>query len=189
LCFSSIAAIQLLTSTDEIVTGLWNTVAGGDSTVSSPGNCVGCFWTYEYPERAFDRILIIRYINFGACDAAASRLDCGEKTGLHLTLRRGPSLLVYMIICTGGSFPERDPLTITIEGSNEHPSSLFLGSSWTLIYSGTSGLLVDPGRTQFGQQINMIGNTVWYSSYRILVITKRGVSSSAQFGEIELYGY
>jgi len=189
LCFSSIAAIQLLTSTNDIVTGLWNTVAGGDSTPSSPGNCSGCFWPNEYPERAFDDILITRYINYGVCHADLFRLDCGEKTGLHSILRRGPSLLVYMIIRTGGTQPERDPLTITIEGSNARPSSLFLGSSWTLIYSGSSGLLVDPGRTQFGQQINMAGNTVWYSSYRILVITKRGVHSAVQFGEIELYGY
>ena len=123
------------------------------------------------------------------CGVAVGRLDCGENTGLHLMLRRGPSLLVYMIIRTGATVPERDPLTITIEGSNARPSSLFLGSSWTLIYSGSSGLLVDPGRSQFGQQINMTGNTVWYSSYRILVITKRGVSNAVQFGEIELYGY
>ena len=178
----------MLTSADDIVTGLWNTVASDNSTVSLPGNCSGCFWPTEYPEAALDQTNL-RYINFGACGRYNSNLGCGENTGLHLILRRGPSLLVYMIIRTGVSLPAWDPLTITIEGSNERPSSLFFGSSWTLIYSGSSGLLVDPGRSQFGQQINMIGNTVWYSSYRILVTTKRGVGSATQFGEIELYGY
>ena len=180
--------MQLLTGTNEIVTGLWNTVAGGNSTVSSPGTCIGCFWANEYPERAFDRTAV-RYINYGACGRSVSLLSCGENTGLHLTLRRGSSLLVYVVIIASMTVPERDALTITIEGSNERSSSLFLGSSWTLIYNGPTGLLINPGRNQSGQVINMTGNTVWYSSYRILTITKRGNSDSAQFGEIELYGY
>jgi hypothetical protein len=42
------------------------------------------------------------------------------------------------------SLPARDPMTITIEGSNQPSSVLLFGSNWTLIYSGTSGFDSDP---------------------------------------------
>lgn len=87
------------------------------------------------------------------------------------------------------SIPERDPLTITIEGSNQSISALMLGSSWTLIYNGSTGLNPDPGRNNSGIIQNMSNNTSWYTSYRILVTSKRHISDAVHFGEIELLGY
>jgi hypothetical protein len=83
------------------------------------------------------------------------------------------------------SIPERDPLTITIEGSNQSISALMLGSSWTLIYNTSTGLNPDPGRNNSGIIQNMTNNT----SYRILVISKRNISDAVHFGEIELLEY
>lgn len=49
---------------------------------------------------------------------------------------------------------------ITFEGSNQPTSSLNLGSSWTLVYSGLSGLATDSGRFACGQPQLFPSNTV-----------------------------
>lgn len=99
------------------------------------------------------------------------------------------SITLGFQICTPGSIPNRDPMTITFEGSNQPNSLLNLGSSWTLIYSGPSGLATDPGRLACGTPQLFPSNTVWYSSYRFLVTSKRGSDSSTWYSEIQLIGY
>jgi hypothetical protein len=51
--------------------------------------------------------------------------------------------------CTSNDLPTCDPLTVTIEGSNQ-TLSLTLGSSWTPIFNGSSELDTDPGRETCG---------------------------------------
>jgi hypothetical protein len=76
-----------------------------------------------------------------------------------------------------------------MEGSNQLPSKLIYGSSWTLIYNGSSGLKPDPGRLAYGSIQNLSNNSIWYSSYRFLITSKRGDSDAAHLDELELFGY
>lgn len=96
--------------------------------------------------------------------------------------------LVGMRFVTALSMHERDPLTMTVEGSNQAPSALTLGSSWTLIYNGSTGLVSDPGRGNNGI-IQNFSNSISYSSYRVLVTSVRNFTYATQYAEVELIGY
>ena len=186
---TTVQGLPLLTDTNEIIIGLWNTVAGGNQTISIPGGCVGCHVPLERPENAFDQNVTTKYTNFGSCGAFVLSPTCGINTGIYVPLRRGSSLLLAFRFCTGNNIPERDPLTVTIEGSNQPNSAFILSSSWTLIYDGSTGLDIDPGRFNYGIMQNLTSNTAWYNSYRILISSKRNIDANAvQYGEIELFG-
>jgi len=79
-------------------------------------------------------------------------------------------------------------LTITIEGSNQQHSGLFYNANWTLVYNGSTGLDVNPGRSKWGPSINLPVTNVSYRSYRILATSKRNISNSVQFDDIIFYG-
>ncbi len=116
-------------------------------------------------------------------------MTCGLNTGFYRTPERGASLLVGLQVCTCVSLPNRDPIIITLEGSNQPVSALNLGSSSTLIYSGPSGLATDPGRSACGIPQVFFSNSVWYTSYRFLVTSKRGADSCASYSEVQFFGY
>lgn len=175
--------------------GLWNTSAGGDSTFSEPSSthyikAPGKYMENESPENAFDRNKYTKYTSFGSCfwNTNYFNMDCGINTGFHLTLQ-SPSLLIYFRFGTARRHLERVPLRITIEGSNSNSDSLKVGSSWTLIYNGSTGLDTVKQQYQFGYTMKLSTNLRWFNSYRVLVLAKRGVSSSVQYGEVELFGY
>ena len=137
----------------------------------------------------FDSNTITIYSAYGACNYYTILTSCGEKTGLYLSLARGTSLLVafrYYFAASASSLI--DPMTVTIEGSNQVASALLSGSSWTLIYSGSSGLDYI-GLGQSGTEQWLFNNTIWYSSYRILVTSKRGVGNLVSYSELQLLGY
>ncbi len=165
---------------------MWNTTSRGDSTLSIPGSGVGNYYTGQIPLYACDNKLSDEYTSFGACGAGANTTTCGLNTGFYRTPPRGASLIIGLQVCTAGSLNARDPITITFEGSNQPTLALTLGSSWTLIYSGPSGLATDPGRTACGIPVLFPSNTVWY---RFLVTSKRSSESSTWYSEIQLFGY
>jgi hypothetical protein len=180
----------LLTTTTETVYGIWNTTSGGDSTPSTVGTGVGNYYTGEIPNNAFDNQTNTKYTSFGTCTlGGASSLVCGQATGLYLTPQRGPSLLLNLQFCTGNDLPPRDPLTITVEGSNQSSLLLTLGSSWTPIYNDSTGLQSILSRETCGTIQSVANNSIWYSSYRILVTSKRGVEIATQYSEVKLMGY
>ena len=185
----SIAPILSIGANDSLY-GLWNTVAGGDSTLAKPGQSIGNYVAGEGPRNAFDKILSNKYLSFGHCNdsATSDALSCGTKTGFYLTLRRGPIVLDGLRFITGNDAPPRDPLAMTLEGSNQPNSTLLLGSSWTLIYNGSCGLNTDPGRSASGQTLSLSSNTVPYDSYRLLITSKRGVTYCVQYAEVEFFG-
>ena len=179
-----------MTGTNETIYSIWNTTAGGNSLPSVVGNNAGNYYIGQGPDKAFDQIMNTKYTNFGVCSLAGPNLiQCGLNTGLYLTLQRGLTLLVSIRFCTGGDLPPRDPFTITIEGSNEPSNVLPLGTSWSLIYSGSSNLQNVTGRNQCSQNQTYLNNYLRYSSYRILVTSKRGSEIATQYSEMELYGY
>jgi hypothetical protein len=114
---------------------------------------------------------------------------CGVNTGFYVYSDRPASLLVAFRFQAADNYPDRDPIDMTIEGSNQNVSALLLGSSWRLIYNGTSGLDVTPARRTLGPTIWLSDNVIWYTSYRILILSKRNVGNTVQYSELELLGY
>ena len=81
----------------------------------------------------------------------------------------------------------RDPLTITLEGSNVTAVALTLGSSWTLLYSGDTGLTpLNVTHLAWGDMQNFT-NTLSFTAYRMIVTSQRGVDRCTQFSEMHLY--
>ncbi|CAF1277908.1 unnamed protein product [Adineta steineri] len=138
--------------------------------------------------RACDGDISTKYLTFGECNRGEIRLDCGLNTGFYMILKRGASLVTGLQICTADDYPQRDPLKVSLEGSNQSVLNLTLGSSWTLIYNGDSGLNTDPGRQTCGM-IQRFNNIIPYKSYRFLVSSKRGLENSVQYSELKLFEY
>lgn len=180
-----------LTSTTETVYGIWNTSVGQDSCPASPGSSMSTYVASDSPVQVFDGNENTKYAAYGTCSSAFydDAIACGEGTGLYISLLRGISLLVAFRISTATTYSERDPITITIEGSNELTRVLTLGSSWNLLYNGSSGLDIDPGGGEFGVTQELLNNSIFYSSYRILVTSKRDYGNYVHYSELELLGY
>jgi alpha-L-fucosidase 2 len=87
---------------------------------------------------------------------------------------------------TANDMPDRDPLSITIEGSNDPNAGRAGGNGFTLLYEGPTGLARDPGRRQWGPVVRF-PNASAYKTYRVLVTQTRGDGADAvQFSEIKL---
>jgi hypothetical protein len=176
---------------NDTLEGLWNTTAGGDSTLATAGYGIGNYISNEGPPNAFDKNFTSKFLSFGHCNNSLniSSLTCGINTGFHVTLQGGAAVMQGLRFCTGNDRPVRDPKTMTLEGSNQTGSALMFGSSWSLIYNGSCGLNIDPGRMTFGQTQTFSYNSISYSSYRILITSKRAIEYAVQYAELELFGY
>lgn len=172
-----------------MVYGLWNTTVLGDGTLASSDSAVVNYAAHEGPAYALDKDRMTKYFNFGNCTIITSLLDYGINTGFYVTPQQGPTLLLGIQFTTANDEPSRDPLSITVEGSNATSSALMLGTSWSLIYYSSTGLDADPGRTMDGLFQCISGNGIWYTSYRVLVASKRGWSNSVQYAEVMLFGH
>ena len=188
ICNASKLSI-LTTNKYDVIFGLWDTTAAGNSTLAAPGSGVGKY-NAEYPPRnILDQDTKSTYSSFGSCPYGTVSISCGIRTGFIVTPRQAVSLLLAIRFSTSVDMPASDPLTITIEGSNASSSTLILGDRWSLIYNGSSGLDVDPGRSTNGVVQCITNNTIWYTSYPVLVTSKRGSSYSVQYSMLRLYGY
>ncbi len=179
----------ILTNTNETIYPLWNTTAGGNGILATAGSGVGNYYGPEPYQNIFDRNASSKYTNFGNCGSTLYTATCGTETGVYLTLQRGASFLVAIQFSAANNLPERDPLTVTIEGSNQSSSVLALGSSWTLIYNGSTGLNPDPGRYANGIVEYIPNNVISYASYRLLITSIRNISDAVQYSEVKLLGY
>ena len=178
--------ISLLRSNDPIF-ALYNTTAG-DSTGGFDG-----IYSPNPTERtpsAIDGNLNTKYVNGGpSVSQTNNSLYLGIDSGFFIT----PTIHVGTIAVgfrfgVANDVPLRDPLSITLEGTNS--TALNTSSSWTLIYSGPTGIDLNPNVTRltYGALQNF-SNTIAYQSYRLLVTAKRGDSSWVQYSEFELWGY
>ena len=182
---------MVLATENETPYAIWNTTVGGDVTLSTEGVSQGNYPVTQGPDKLFDGNQTTKYVNFGECNSAVGALDsiCGVNTGLYVSLQRGSGLLLAFQFMTANSFYERDPINITIEGSNRNASELMLGSSWTLIYTGSSGLENTTARFTYGEMRFLSNNTRWYSSYRLLIQSKRSIGNFVQMAAWDLLGY
>ncbi|UJR16735.1 hypothetical protein I4U23_003635 [Adineta vaga] len=173
-------------SVNEHIYGVYNTTAGSDSLLATTGVDIGQYPAKEKPLNAIDGIISTKYLSFGVCKESTSpNAECGLNTGFYQELQNGALLVTGFQICTAEDFPERDPLIVTLEGSNLSDTLLMNGSSWNVIYTGDSGLQPDPGRNTYGV-IKSINNSISYKNYRFLVTNKRSISNSVQYSEVKL---
>ena len=167
---------------------LWNTVASSNSTLATPGFGIGNYIPTEAPQNAFDQNTNTKHLSLGNCNSYDEAMECGTNTGFCITFLQGPTLLLAIQFTTANDWAERDPLRITIEGSNANSSALIRGTSWSLISAMPTGLDVNPGPKADGMPQCTPNNTIWYTSYRILITSKRGYANSVQYSEVKLLG-
>lgn len=174
---------------NQSINALWNTKAGGNGTLSYSGVNPGNFFPTERVENAFDRNTITSNTSYGVCNMVTIALDCGEIIGVYVALQQGAIIpRAFRFLTSAPAWQQRDSMKLTIEGSNQSGSSLMLGSAWNLIYNGSSGLESIFDRSTHGLTQRLPQSTVAYSSYRILIKSKRSNSTSTQYAELELLG-
>lgn len=166
---------NVLSSTD-VVASLKQTVQGGTNTLAVSGT------DYSSGESAVtvkDGSLNSKYYN-------TSQL--GMNTGFVITPSAGSQVVNGFRMATAYDVPGRDPVSITIEGSNDLNAGQAGGGGFTLLYSGPSGLQQGLARTTWGPVINF-WNTAAYKTYRVLVTGIADPNSGgAQYSEFHLNG-
>ena len=183
---------MLTTTSETTIYPIYDTVAGGNSKVAGPGVGYGKYLGIAPPRDAFDQNGFSGYIAYGQCNGGQSMNKCGNQTGVYLTPSRGASTLVAIQFQTAPIGYGSDPLTITIEGSNQTAAALTSGSSWSTIYTGPTGLTglyPNPGRSSYGTIQYLPSNPGTYTSYRVLVTSIRSSSKDVNYAEIRLLGY
>ncbi|CAF3636555.1 unnamed protein product [Rotaria sp. Silwood1] len=171
-----------ITRAGDTIVGIYSTLAGG-----SIGGSDGVFSnSQEYPSMAIDGSTTTKYLNFGTLS------NPGINTGFYVIPKiSNASIACSILFATANDFPQRDPITVTLEGSNTtSTNTLMSGSSWTLIYNGSTGInaLVDPGRNTYVPPQNF-SNAKAYAAYRLLITSKRSSEYSVQYSEAQIWGY
>jgi len=135
----------------------------------------------EVAANALDSNLATKYYN--NYDDGTHRTGIGS--GLVVNVRSAVVVTAFQI-ATANDESGRDPLSITIEGSNQVHAEEEGSSAFTLLYSGSTGLKADPGRKAWGPAV-VFENTTAYRTYRMLVTTKRDPEVfGIQFSEFRL---
>ena len=144
----------------------------------------------EQPTCACDYNVSTKYTNFGRANISTDLPLAGLGTGFYVTMNVGACVVTGIQFATGNDYPERDPLIMTLEGSNVVNASLLSkGSSWTLIYSGPTGIpnTTIPSRNTYVDP-QYFTNTVRYTSYRFIMTSQRNNSIALQYSEAHLLG-
>jgi hypothetical protein len=184
-----IRSFTQITRAGDPIFGIYNTTTG-----QSTGGFNGTFSNpSEYPSKAIDGLTSTKYRNFGINISISQPIyGFGVNTGFFvIPTVTNSSIASALHFSTANDFPERDPITVRLEGSNSTSiTALQLGSSWTLLYSGSTGInpAGDYNRTMYVTQQNF-SNTIPCTSYRLLVTSKRNISNSVQYSEAQIMGY
>ncbi len=179
------APVNILWPGDPIF-GIWDTTVGGDSTPSSPGSGAGQYPAAQAPPSAIDGDVSTKYLNFGDGAESGASTTKGVGTGFYVTPTFGPSVVDGLRFATANDHSPRDPITITLEGSNATGADLTLGANWTHIYSGPTGLQPVLARNTYGD-VQTVSPSDDYTSYRVLVASQRDAANSVQYSEVELF--
>ena len=168
------------------VVALWDTVAGGASSVASQGSSgVGTYQTGQPPNNLFDDNLNTRYSSRGN-SATGNNTVAGLNTGFYATVAQCSPVLVGFLLGNAHPNSDREPTSVTIEGSN--CGVLSTCTNWSLLYTGSSGLDSALNSLSYGDY-RTVTNSVPYSNYRFLVTGKRMSSFFVTYGEVKFYGY
>lgn len=156
------------------------------NTTKGSANILGGEWggDNEQAVSVIDGRTQSKYFNKAVTGAGAP----GVNTGFVIAPGVGSSIVSGIRFATANDMPDRDPLTITIEGSNAPNAVEANSNSFTLIYSGPTGLEGQQRRGEWGQSISF-PNTTAYKSYRVLVTNTRGErTDGTQYSEVQLMG-
>lgn len=173
---SPLAGENVVSQADTAI-GLKATVQGGANVLAESGKD---FSSSEGAANIKDRRTNTKYYN-NSQEGSNRR---GVDTGFVITLARGPTIINGIQFATGNDVPARDPMYITIEGSNASNALEAGASSFTPIWEGPTGLIPNPGRSSWGKVVSFFNSTA-YRSYRVL-ITETAGTDGAQYSEIRL---
>jgi hypothetical protein len=135
----------------------------------------------EIAHNAFDGKLTTKYYN----PAHDGPRPGGVGSGFAITPRSAGVVTAFQF-ATANDVEGRDPLAITIEGSDADGAGKDQGGGFTLIYAGPSGLDADPGRLQWGACV-VFANRTAYRTYRVLVSRIRDDGANGtQYSEFRL---
>ena len=163
---------------------LKQTTKGRSNVLAETGDFGGTSGKDEQVANAIDGDPSTKYFNKAQNDGGSAGID----TGFVVTPHLGATVVTGVQFATANDVPDRDPLVITLEGSNETDADKGKGNGFTLIYKGPSGLTKDPGRKSWGQVI-AFANTQSYKTYRVLITQVRVDNTDAtQYGEVKLVG-
>lgn len=180
---------QIITRVNDPITAIWKTAAGNMSYNAIVGTGVGNYASGQGPSECVD-FSNTTYLNYGnvGLNATGMTNTAGVGTGVHTTPQIGASIVQSIQFQTGNDSINRDPLNITLEGSNATGTNLFFGSFWTLLYAGSTGLSpLTTTRLAWGELQNFT-NSQAFTSYRMIVTEQRGVDYCVEFAEMHLYG-
>jgi hypothetical protein len=123
----------------------------------------------ENAEFAIDNNPATKYLNFdGAWDES---VDSG------LTITTGGGVVSGLGLTSANDLSERDPTSFVLSGSNDG------GATFTEIASGVLSTFVD----RLTRQTVRFGNSIAYTTYRLILPTRRGAGVDAmQIAEVEL---
>ena len=172
---------NLLSPHDEIYP-LKRTVKGNTCVLAVSGDFGGIDGNGEQVANLIDGKIETKYFN-KVQDAQGGAP--GVDTGFLITPVSGAKPFDAIQFCSANDFPERDPLFVTVEGTNDPLGLQAPGGSFTLLYEGPSGLENDLGRGHWGRVV-IFDNRATYKSYRILVTATRSDADAAQYAEIRL---
>jgi hypothetical protein len=145
------------------------------------------------PAHAMDDSLTTKYYNTGARGNSNTQEEGpGIGTGFIVI----PTVSNSTVACglhfaTAEDVPDRDPITVTLEGSNATTKEEFdIGSNWKLLYNGPTGINAthEPDREKYVTQQNFT-NELRFASYRLLITSKRASSTAVQYSEARIMGY
>lgn len=163
---------------------IYNTDVGGDSTPAVSGSTDdGGYPANQSPAKLFDNNATTVYsirVNY-----TVNGVQVGKKTGFYVSVAGCQVVLTAFQFYPYINNSNRDPITITIEGSNA--VDLTKGTNWELLYDGTSGLnktTRDNGTPQ------NTSNARSFTSYRFLVNDIRRTNVNlVSYSEVKLFGY
>ena len=177
-----------LTQPGDSIIGLYNTIAG-----QSVGGYNGFFSSAnEETQYAIDYNTATKYYNYGNNLCGNFTVPPGICTGFIVTPSISNCTVARaLLFATADDRPNRDPITVTLEGSDSRDNATLLQSScWTLIYNGSTGISssIDPGRSVYVMQQNF-SNTIAFASYRLLITSQRSPCDAVQYSEAQILGY
>ncbi|MFO1496977.1 MAG: hypothetical protein U1G07_01030 [Verrucomicrobiota bacterium] len=183
----SIPVVSRMTSTCAVLlllaaAGSWrahaqkNVVQPSDPIIASSVNSPGS----EGVVNAIDGTQA-KYLNFDNNNNA-------KPSGFIVTPAVGATIVNGLAMQSANDAPERDPLSVTLEGSNDDAVTDFNSGSWTVIYANTN---VPAYTARYQTQTFKFDNFNAYKHYRwtvLLVQNAPSTANSMQIAEVQLLG-
>jgi len=168
------------------VYAVWNTFALGSNTLATAGSTgAGTYLVGQGPTNLFDNNFNTKYSSRGNSSAGTNSY-AGLNTGFIMTIAECQPVLNGFRFGNAYNNSDREPLTVTIEGTN--CAVIINCTNWTLLYNGSTGLDTVENFLAYGDYETILNYNV-YTSYRFLITSKRNSSSVVSYSEVQLFGY